>query len=95
MKSDDVTKDSAYAVIVNETFTGANRVMRTLTIFGIDQVEPATMKSKFITTTIAAAPLPIPITLRGEAQLIRLAGEPARKRSFAQRILDVFSGCGR
>ncbi len=46
----------------------------------------------YVSTTIAAAPFPIPITFEGSFRLYRLT---ARVPGFMQRLLDVFSGCGR
>jgi hypothetical protein len=94
LKSDDITQSSKYALVLNETFSGGERVMRTLTVWGFDDVTPAALKGQFITTTIAAAPLPIPITLRGDSTLYRV-GDVARRGTFIERVLAFFSGCGR
>ena len=44
-------------------------------------------------SSIAVAPFPIPITLKGDFQAYRVAAAPAP--SWWQRFLDVFSGCRR
>jgi hypothetical protein len=95
LKNDDITKSSDYAIVLNEGFGGRDRVVRTLTVWGIKELSPDLVKTSFITTTIAAAPLPIPITLRGESELYRVGSGTRPERSLVQRILDNFRGCGK
>jgi hypothetical protein len=88
---DVVTKDSMYAIVFNEFFKGGG-VTRTYSIYAVRKREPDHLSGTFITTSMAVAPFPIPITLKGDFDAYRV-GAP-EERSFLQRLGDMFSGCG-
>jgi len=93
---DEVTRDSKVAIALREQFTGSRHVIGTYTIFAVRAIEPELLKGDFVTTTIAAAPMPIPITLKGDFVAYRLTGAGGgAERSWWQRVVDLFSGCGR
>src|SRR5439155_840964 len=58
------------------------------------EIRPSGATGSFVVTSIAAAPLPIPITLKGDFQTHRV-GAPPPPPSMLQRMLDFFSGCRR
>jgi hypothetical protein len=89
---DVVTKGSEYAIVFNEVFGGGNQsISRTYSIFAVRKREPDRMTGTFITSSMAMAPFPIPITLKGDFEAYRV-GKPTPP-SFIQRVLRVFSGC--
>ena len=90
---DVVTKDSEYAIVFNEVFGGGGRqsISRTYSIFAVRKREPDRVTGTFITSSMAMAPFPIPITLKGDFEAYRVGKPPAP--SFIQRVLRVFSGC--
>ena len=89
---DVVTKDSEYALVFNEVFGGGRQsISRTYSIFAIRKREPDRVTGTFITSSMAMAPFPIPITLKGDFEAYRVGKPPAP--SLIQRILRVFSGC--
>lgn len=94
LKSDEETKGSKFALLTKETFSGAQPVKTTISVYGFRESGPNGQSGSFVTTSIAAAPLPIPITLKGDFKVHRV-GAPPPPRSILQRILDMFSGCRR
>jgi hypothetical protein len=90
---DVITKGSEYALVFNELFA-RQAVTRTYTVYAIRNREPERMSGTFITSSTAAAPFPIPITLKGEFEAYRLGGEPVAEEGWLQRFLKMFSGCG-
>lgn len=89
---DVVTKGSEYALVFNEVFGGGQSISRTYSIFSVRNREPERMTGTFITTSMARAPFPIPITLKGDFEMYRLEGPPPP--SLIDRVFGVFSGCG-
>jgi hypothetical protein len=90
---DAITKGSEYAFVFNELFA-RQAVTRTYTIYAVRNREPERLTGRFITSSTAAAPFPIPITLKGEFAAYRVGGEPIEEEGWLQRFLAVFSGCG-
>ena len=66
----------------------------TISVYGFRESGPSGATGSFVVTSIAAAPLPIPITLKGDFQTHRV-GAPPPPPSMLQRMLDFFSGCRR
>lgn len=96
LEGDPTVEGSSFAISSNEKFRGAQRIISTYTLWGIQEQTPAALKGHMITNTMAASIIPIPITLRGEVEIYRIGPPPAGEtRSFLGRLLDVFSGCGR
>jgi len=89
LQSDEATKDSEFAVTVKEIFAGQT-VGRTYSVYGVREHTPSTLSGGFLTSSLAMAPFPIPITLKGDFKAYRIEGPPPR--SWLQRL---FSGCRR
>ena len=92
-KSDEVTKDSRFAIVMTENFSGSQPVIRNFSIYAIRESTPTVLSGTFVLTTLAAAPFPIPITLKGDFQAYRVT--PAPPRGLLQRLFDLFAGCHR
>ena len=71
-QSDELTKDTKLTISLQENFTGQHGVIRTISVFGLRDRTPTTLQGSFVTTTLAAAPLPIPITLKGDFRAYRV-----------------------
>jgi hypothetical protein len=91
-EQDVITKGSDYAFVFNEVFTGRQSVTRTYSIYAVRERELERLSGSFITTTMANAPFPIPITLKGDFEAYR-AGAPPPPPSWFERLLGAFSGC--
>jgi hypothetical protein len=90
LQEDEVTKGSALVISIIESFSGRQGVLKNYATYGVRDQSPGTWRGTFINTTLAAAPLPIPITLKGDFAAYRVG--PSRPRSWLQRL---FSGCQR
>lgn len=90
---DAITKGSQYAFSFNETFA-RQAVTRTYTVYAIRNREPDRLTGTFITSSTAAAPFPIPITLKGEFAAYRVGGAPAPRDKEQSWFQGLFSGCG-
>jgi hypothetical protein len=89
---DETTKGSSFAITIREAFTGQT-LQSTYSVFAVRQQREARLDGTFVMSSIAVAPFPIPITLKGDFQAYRVAAPPAPP--WWQRLLDVFSGCRR
>jgi hypothetical protein len=89
-KADAVTKDSKLAILIQENFTGRTAALRSISIYGVRELAPAVLKGSFVNTTLAAAPIPIPITLGGDFTAYRIGALSGQ--SWLSRL---FSGCRR
>ncbi len=87
---DDIVKGSALAIVVTEDFTGKEHVARTTSVYGVRERGPGRLGGTFVTTSLAIAFFPVPITLKGDFQAYRVDAEPPR--SWLARL---FSGCQR
>jgi hypothetical protein len=87
---DETTKGSSFAITVREAFSGTQPLQRTHSVFAVRQQRDSHLDGTFVMSSIAVAPFPIPITLRGDFQAYRVAAPAAP--SWWQRFLDVFSG---
>jgi hypothetical protein len=90
LQEDEVTKGSKFAISVVESFSGRQGVIKNYATYAVREDTPTTLGGTFVNTTLAAAPLPIPITLKGDFKAYKLG--PPRPRSWLQRL---FSGCQR
>jgi hypothetical protein len=90
---DAVTKGSEFALVFNELFTAKAGVPRTYSIYAVRNREPERFTGTFVNSSMAMGLVPVPITLKGEFEAHRVGGPPI-SRSWFQRLLDVFSGCG-
>jgi len=89
-RADAVTRDTKLAIILQENFTGRSGALRSISVYGVREETPTTFGGTFVTTTLAAAPIPIPITLTGDFTAYRV-GAPATG-SWLDRL---FAGCHR
>lgn len=96
-KREPKTADAAWAIRQSERFhPRAGGVMQTINVYGVLEPRDGGYSGNFTTATIAAAPLPIPITLNGTFQMYRVAGgETGRSGGFFARLMDALRGCGR
>jgi hypothetical protein len=96
-KREPKTTNAAWAIRQSERFhPRAGGAMQTINVYGVLEPRDGGYFGNFTTATIAAAPLPIPITLNGEFQLYRVAGgETNGSGGFFARLMDTFRGCGR
>lgn len=95
-KHEQKSKDAVWAVRQSEVFdASAAPAMKQINVYAALAEKDGGWTGNYTAATLAAAPLPIPITLNGTFQAFRLSGGEARPRGFLARILDVFSGCGR
>ena len=91
--ADEATKDSKFAISVTETYSGRQGAIKSFTSYGVREYGPQSFGGGFVTTTLAAAPLPVPITLKGDFKAYRLGG--ASQPSSSSWLQKLFSGCGR
>jgi len=89
-KDDADTKDTKFAITFQENYSGRRGALRSYTLHGVKEIGPKTMSGSFVTTTLAAAPIPIPITLGGDFTAYRVGAASAQ--SWLARL---FSGCHR
>ncbi len=68
--------------------------VRGINVFGATEARDGGYAGNYTAATIAAAPFPIPITLKGKFQMYRVAGpsEPKAKKGF---WASLFSGCAK
>ena len=92
-QADETTKGSNFAITIREAFSGAQPLQSTYSVFAVRQQRDARLDGTFVMSSIAVAPFPIPITLKGDFQAYRVAAPPPLP--WWQRVLDVFSGCRR
>ena len=91
--ADEATKDSKFAISVTETYSGRQGAIKSFTSYGVREYGPQSFGGGFVTTTLAAAPLPVPITLKGDFKAYRLGSAP--QPSSSSWLQNLFSGCGR
>ena len=89
LRDDDTVEDASLAIVTTENFTGRERVAQTISIYGVRERTATTLAGKLVTTSLAIAPLPIPITLKGDFRAMRVDVAP---RSWLTRL---FAGCRR
>ena len=61
--------------------------------YGVTDTLPDGYRGSLTTASMIAAPFPIPITFKGTFRLYRLESVP--QAGLLQRVLGMFSGCGR
>jgi hypothetical protein len=86
-EGDEVTKGALLAISIRESLAG-QVVARTTSLYGVREQTPTTLSGPFITTSLAMAMMPIPITLKGDFKAYRVGEPPAC--AWYQRW---FSGC--
>jgi len=94
LKKDETTKDSQFVIRQMVSYLpGAQRPIKDVLVYGVTEQLPDGFGGKYVSATIAAAPIPVPITFKGTFRMYRLESVPAR--GLFARLLDLFSGCGR
>ncbi len=94
VKNDADMKDAQFLIQININYRpGAQRPIRDVLLYGVTGSDDRGYHGNYASATIAAAPVPIPIALKGTFRLYRLDG--AHAPGLLRRILDMFSGCGR
>jgi hypothetical protein len=92
--SDEKMKDAKFLIQMTVNFTpGGQRPMKDVMLYGATEETPDGWKGNYASATVAAAPFPIPIAFGGTFRMYRLDAVP--QRGFLERIMRVFSGCGR
>jgi len=95
LSSDAKTRDAAWVVRQLEQFhPSASPTIKTINVYAALEPREGGYFGNFTTATIAAIPLPIPITLNGTFQLYRVGGG-APPRGLLGRLMDFLRGCGR
>jgi hypothetical protein len=93
---DETSKGSDFAIVVREGFAASQALHSTYSVYAVRSREPEKLLGTFVMSSIAAAPLPIPITLKGDFVSYRVSGGGgAGGGSLLERIFGMFSGCGR
>jgi hypothetical protein len=67
---------------------GIPRPAREVNVLAATSIDDGVWRGRYLSVTVAAAPVPIPIRLEGTFQLI-----PLSSPSWWARLLDVFRGC--
>ncbi len=94
VKGDARMKDAEFLVQINVSHhPGGGRPMRDVLLYAVLEPQPFGYRGNYASVSIAAAPVPIPIALEGTFRLYRLESLP--KPGLLQRVLGMFSGCGR
>jgi hypothetical protein len=90
------SREAVWVVRQSEVYDkSAAPAMKTINVYAALAAKDGGWTGNYTTATIAAAPLPIPITLNGTFQAYRLSGAESPPRGFLGRLLDQLSGCGR
>jgi hypothetical protein len=101
LKTEGRTKDASWVMRQRKDFDALGApVIREVAIYSALAPDDGGFSGNFDSATVAAAPFPIPISLKGSFRLYRLDGqEPTgaapSPRGFFSRLFDVFAGCGR
>jgi hypothetical protein len=91
VKGDPIADGARWVVRQTYAFApGMPRPASQVTIFAATSVEEGVARGRYLSVTVAAVPVPIPIRLEGTFELIPLPSPP-----WWVRLLDVFRGCGR
>jgi hypothetical protein len=94
-QNEDQTKNAIWAARQTAQFRlSAQPSVRSINVYGATEARDGGYAGNYTAATIAAAPFPIPITLKGKFQMYRVDGpsEPKAKRGFWS---SLFSGCGK
>jgi hypothetical protein len=101
LKGEARTKDAMWVMRQRQDFDATSaRVIRQVAVYSVLAPSDGDFTGNFDSMTLAAAPIPVPVTFKGTFRLYRLdapdptAAQPPA-RGFLSRLFDVFSGCGR
>jgi hypothetical protein len=93
LKNDDSSKNALW--VVRQTFTfqqTPTTPYRQVSVYAVREAKDANYVGGFRTLVVLPPPLPVPFNLAGTFEMYRLVQSPG---SLWERLLDVFSGCGR
>jgi hypothetical protein len=93
-QNDETTKESKFSLVIRQDYSGSQAVRNTYEVYGVQERTPTQLKGPGLSTTLAVAFVPLPITLKGDFQGYRI-GAPPPSGSLLERISSFFSGCGR
>ncbi|HLY37030.1 MAG TPA: hypothetical protein VKU61_03270 [Candidatus Binatia bacterium] len=98
LKTEERTKDALFVVRQRlEPKPGTSPIIRQVFIFAVTGSDGDVFTGNFDGVMVAAAPMPMPIPLKGSFRLYHIEGPPvtAAPRGILARLLDVFRGCRR
>jgi len=96
IKKDDAVKDTLWMVRTSQSFLpSAAPMIKQVSVYGASRAVGNGWEGTFAHLMLAAAPFPIPISLKGDFHLYRLGGSGGPAKGFLARLFDAFSGCGR
>jgi hypothetical protein len=94
VKADERLRDAEFLVQSVVSYAPAPaRPIKDVLLYGVTGPEQFGYRGNYASVTIAAAPVPIPIALKGTFRIYRL--ESVQPPGLLRRILDIFGGCGR
>jgi hypothetical protein len=93
LSTDAATKDAIWAVTQTRLpRPGTGAMIRQADVYAAREASDGGYAGSYATVVLAAAPLPIPISLKGSFRLYRL---PVESPGLLARVLGLFEGCGR
>jgi hypothetical protein len=94
VKTDEQMKGAEFLIQININYNpGPQRPIKDVLLYGVTGPEQFGYRGNYASATIAAAPVPIPIALKGTFRLYRL--ESVEGPGLFQRILGILAGCRR
>jgi len=94
-QNEEQTKNAIWAARQTAQFRhSAAPSVRSINVFGATEARDGGYAGNYTAATIAAAPFPIPITLKGKFQMYRVAG-PSEKAARKGFWASLFSGCAK
>lgn len=94
LKGSESTRDSRVVVSLLESFGGGSGITRTYTLLGVREIATDVLKGTFVSSSIAATPVPLPISVQGNFVAHRVGEAVAAPRPWWRRFFDLFAGCG-
>jgi len=96
IKKEPRSKDALWVLRQRQDFdASAAPVIRQASVYAALASSGADYTGNFDTVTVAAAPIPVPLTFKGTFRFYRLDEPAQHPRGFLARLLDFFAGCGR
>ncbi len=93
-KDDERMRDARFLIQQTLAFHPAQaRPIREAMLYGVTGTQPFGYTGNYASTTLAAAPFPIPISFTGTFRMYRLESVP--ERGLFDRLFGAFAGCGR
>lgn len=97
LKKDPRTKDAVFVIRQRmDLFPTAAPVVRYAFVYAAMAAKDDGYTGNLDGVTIAAAPFPLPISVKGSLRMYRIpGGKPPEPQGFFARLLDQLRGCGR